>query len=259
MLKCFCLLLAFGAPALAAPIDLSTAKLVDLTHSYSSDTLYWPTSPGKFEHETLAYGETPGGYFYSSYRFSTPEHGGTHMDAPIHFYHNRDTVDQVPLKNLILPVVVIDIREQSAKDRNYRLMPDDIKTFEADHGKIPADSAVLLFTGWDQFWPDAKAYLGDDTPGDASNLSFPSFGSAAVDMLINNRNIRLIGIDTASIDYGPSADFLVHQIVGRANIPALENLKSLAKLPATGATLIALPIKISGGSGGPVRAIAIIP
>lgn len=257
MLKPFAILtlLLTGASALQA----GDAKLVDLSHTFGPDTLYWPTSPSRFEHKELAFGPTPRGYFYSSYSLCTPEHGGTHLDAPIHFDKDGLTVDRVPLENLMLPAVVLDVRKQALQDRTYRLTVADIQAFEAIHGKIAKGSALLLMTGWDQFWPDAKSYLGADTPGDASNLSFPSFGEEAATFLVNERAVKLIGIDTASIDYGPSKNFPVHQVIGAANIPALENLTGLAALPSTGATIIALPMKIKEGSGGPARVIALVP
>lgn len=252
-------ILSLSMAANSQTIDLASSKLVDLTHTYNDETIFWPTSPIKFEHKELAYGETPGGYFYSSYSFAMPEHGGTHLDAPIHFYRGKDTADQVPLDKLIGPAVVIDISTKTAKNRDYRLTLEDVKAFEVQYGAIPANTAVLLRTDWSDHWPNIKAYMGDDTPGDASKLSFPSFGAEAINYLVKERNISLLGVDTASIDYGKSTDFIVHQIVGEANIPALENLTGLKQLPPVGATLIALPTKIGKGSGGPARVIAIVP
>lgn len=246
-------------PVNAQTIDLAKSDIIDLTHPYNAKTIFWPTSPIKFEHTELAYGDTPGGYFYSSYSFAMPEHGGTHLDAPIHFYRGANTAEQIPLTQLFTPAFVIDIRDQAAADRNYRLSVVDVKKFEARHGPIAEGSSVLLRTGWSKHWPDTKAYLGDDTPGDASNLSYPSFGEEAIRYLVEERKIALIGVDTASIDYGKSKDFMVHRIIGKANIPALENLTNLGPLPATGAVVIALPIKIEGGSGGPARVVAIVP
>ncbi len=251
--------LAFTGHLYANPVDLSTANLVDLSHTYSSDTLYWPTSPSEFEHKELSYGRTEEGFFYSAYSLCTPEHGGTHLDAPIHFFEGRQSVDEIPLKNLLLPAVVIDISEQSAGDRNYRLTMEYLQEFEAKHGQIPSGSAILLRTDWDKYWPDAMGYLGDDKPGDASNLSFPSFGAEATGFLVKIRGAKLIGLDTASIDYGKSKDFPVHQVVAEANIPALENLTNLKALPPIGAFIIALPMKVGGGSGAPVRVVAILP
>lgn len=244
---------------LTSGFDLGKQEIIDLSHAYNKDTIYWPTSPSKFSLKQLAYGPTEAGFFYSANTFATPEHGGTHIDAPIHFHAGGQTVDQIPLEQLILPGIVIDVTNKTMQDRNYRLTREDVLMFEAAHGQITAGSAVLLRTGWGKYWPDVKKYLGDDTPGDASKLKFPSFGEGAVRLLVEERKVALIGLDTASIDYGPSKDFIVHRVAAEHNIPGIENLANLDKLPATGFMLIALPIKIEGGSGGPVRVVALVP
>jgi kynurenine formamidase len=219
------------SPAMGAQqLDLSQSRMVDLTHALNARTLYWPTSPTTFKLDQLSYGPTPGGWFYSAYAFSAPEHGGTHLDAPIHFGEAHLTVDRIPLEKLIAPAVVID-----------------------------AGSIVLLRTGWSARWPERKAYLGDDTPNDASNLHFPSFGVEAARLLVQERRVAALGADVASIDYGPSKDFMVHRIAAAADVPGLENLTNLNLLPPTGAIVIALPMKIEGGSGGPVRVVALFP
>jgi kynurenine formamidase len=241
------------------PVDLARVELVDLTHALDSATLYWPTAPSRFELERLAYGPTPGGYFYAANRFSAPEHGGTHLDAPIHFHEGGLTADRIPLDRLIAPAVVIDVSAQAAGEPDYRLMPADVEAFEREHGPIAAGSIVLLRTGWSARWPDARAYLGDDRPGDASNLHFPSYGVEAARLLVEQRRVAALGADVASIDYGPSTDFLVHRIAGEQGVPGLENLTNLDRLPATGAVVAALPIKIAGGSGGPARVVAFVP
>ncbi len=239
-------------------LDIGRQEIVDLSHAYDQDTLYWPTSPSRFSLQQLAHGQTAAGFFYSANTFATPEHGGTHIDAPIHFHAEGQTVDQIPLEKLIVPGIVIDVSDKAMQDRNYRLTPGDVQRFEATHGQIAAGSAVLLRTGWGRYWPDPKKYLGDDTPGDASNLQFPAFGESAARLLVQERKVALIGLDTASIDYGPSKDFIVHRVIAGHNIPAIENLTNLDKLPATGFMLIALPVKIEGGSGGPVRVVALL-
>ncbi|HVS14040.1 MAG TPA: cyclase family protein [Thermoanaerobaculia bacterium] len=257
------LLVACAAPPPAppAPAGSSLAELepVDLTHTYDGSTLYWPTATTRFEHHQEAFGPTEGGWFYSAYSFSTPEHGGTHLDAPIHFAEGAWTVDRIPVERLVVPAVVIDVSVQSEADPDYRLTADDVTAWEAEHGTVPAGAAVLLRTGWARYWPDAETYLGDDTPGDASNLHFPSFGLEAARLLIEERGVAMLGVDTASIDHGPSADFPVHRLAGAANVPGLENVASLERVPATGAWLVALPMKIGGGSGGPVRIVALVP
>ena len=249
------------APALLAaqqPIALDTYRIVDLSHAYGPSTLYWPTSPTRFELETLASGMTPGGYFYAANSLSTPEHGGTHLDAPVHFSEKGLTVDKLPLAQLIAPAVVVDVSAKAAADRDYRLTRADVLAFEKAHGSIAKGTIVLLRTGWSRHWPDAKAYLGDDTPGDASKLSFPSYGADAARLLVEERGVGALGIDTASIDYGRSTDFDVHRIAASKNVAGLENLTNLDQLPPRGALVIALPMKIEGGSGGPLRAVALL-
>ena len=252
--------LALGpAPAAAQAIDLARSRAVDLTHALNAQTLYWPTSPSSFALERLAFGPTPGGWFYAANAFSAPEHGGTHLDAPIHFAEGRRTVDQLPVQQLMAPAAVIDVSAKAAADPDYRLTPDDVLAWERTHGRIAPGTIVLLRTGWSARWPDRKAYLGDDTPNDASKLHFPSFGAEAARLLVEERRVGALGADVASIDYGQSTDFLVHRIAAAADVPGLENLTALDRLPPTGAVVIALPIKIEGGSGGPVRVVALVP
>lgn len=247
------------APAAAQAVDLATARVVDLTHALDERTLYWPTSPSGFTLDRLAYGPTPGGWFYAANAFAAPEHGGTHLDAPIHFAEGGRTVDQLPLRQLVAPAVVVDVTAQAAADADYRLTRDDVLAWERQHGRIAPGSIVLLRTGWSARWPDRMAYFGDDTPGDASKLHFPSFGAEAARLLVEERRVGALGADVASIDYGQSADFQVHRIAAAAQVPGLENLTALDQLPPTGAVVIALPMKIAGGSGGPARVIALVP
>jgi kynurenine formamidase len=239
-------------------LDLSDYRLVDLTHAYNGRTIYWPTSPSGFELTELAYGETEGGWFYSAYTVCTPEHGGTHLDAPIHFSASGLPNHALPLENLIAPGVVIDVSEKAAADPSYRLSVQDVLDFEAEHGTVSAGTIVMLRTDWSERWPDKRAYLGDDTPGDASRLNFPSYGPDAARLLVEQRGVAMLGVDTASIDYGPAQDFPVHRIAAARNVAGLENLTRLAELPETGFTVLALPMKIEGSSGGPVRVVALV-
>jgi kynurenine formamidase len=240
-------------------LDFSAYRLVDLTHSFNKDTIYWPTSPFQFELKPLAYGHTQGGYFYAANTFCAPEHGGTHLDAPIHFAEGRRTLEAIPLEQLMAPAIVIDLTRQAEINRDYRLTQADVLDFENRYGRIEPGTIVLLRTGWSRYWPERKGYLGDDRPGDASRLSFPSYGEEAARLLVAERKVATLGVDVASIDYGRSKDFRVHQIAAARNVPGLENLTHLEELPARGATVIALPMKIQGGSGGPVRVIALVP
>jgi kynurenine formamidase len=251
---------AAAEPASGRPlIDLRDARLVDLTHPFDEQTIYWPNAPSTFQLNRLSFGKTAAGFFYAANSFCTPEHGGTHLDAPIHFAEGKRTMDQIPLGQLIAPAVIVDVRAKAEANPDYRLTAGDLQAWEQSHGLIPEGAIVLLRTGWGRRWPDRKRYLGDDKPGDASNLHFPSYGEEAARYLVERRKVGALGVDTASIDHGPSQDFIVHQIANGANVPGLENVANLEELPETGAWVIALPMKIAGGSGGPVRIVALVP
>ena len=249
------------AAAAAGPphLDLATARVVDLSHAYGPETLFWPASPPQtFQLEVLHHGPTAGGFFYAANRFCGPEHGGTHLDAPLHFAEGKWSSAEVPVERLVAPAVVLDGRARAATDRDYRLSPQDVAAWEAAHGRIAAGAIVLLLTGWSERWPDRERYFGSASTSDASGLHFPSYGVEAAKLLLE-RQVAAIGVDTASIDHGPSRDFPVHRLTAAANVPGLENLAGLDRLPPAGAWLVALPMKIAGGSGGPLRAVALLP
>jgi kynurenine formamidase len=241
----------------AGGLPIDSSKLVDLSYSFGPETIYWPTAE-PFRLQRVALGRTPAGYFYAANNISTAEHGGTHMDAPIHFAQDRLTADRVPLSSCIGPAVVIDVTRQAAADPDYRLTVEDLLAWERAHGRIPAGAIVVMHSGWGARWPDKKRYLGTDVPLDVANLHFPGYSQAAAEMLVQ-RNIAALAVDTPSIDYGQSKDFIVHQIIGAANKPAFENVANVDRLPPKGATIIALPMKIEGGSGGPTRIVALLP
>ncbi len=251
------IIMSLSLPAFA--LDLSDYDLVDLSHAYGSDTLYWPTAPSRFEKTTISFGETESGYFYSAFSICTPEHGGTHIDSPMHFTRDGLPTERIPLKNLIAPAVVIDVVKQAASDRNYLLSVDDVRSFEDQHGRVEPGAIVLLRTGWSKYWPDARPYFGVDNPSDAGSLSFPSYGEDAARLLVEERKVAILGLDTASTDFGTSVDFVVHRIAAENNVSNLENLTNLDKLPPVGSLVFALPMKIEGGSGGPVRVVALVP
>lgn len=244
------------SPATATVLD--EKKIVDLTYPFDEHTIYWPTAK-PFQLEIVAAGDTPAGYWYAANNICLAEHGGTHMDAPIHFAKGKHAADEVPLQHLIGPAVVIDVRAQAARDPDYRLSVADIVAWERQYGRIPEGAIVIMWSGWGERWPDKKRYLGTDKAGDVANLHFPGFSREAATFLVSERQIDAIGVDTPSIDYGQSQDFIVHRIINGANKPGLENIAYLEKLPPVGATLIALPMKIAKGSGGPVRIIALLP
>lgn len=237
---------------------IDESKVIDLTHTFDDQTIYWPNAQ-PFHWEKESWGKSAGGYWYSAARYSASEHGGTHLDSPIHFGEGQATTDQLPVSKLIGPALVIDIVSSCAGNADYRLTVEDITKWEREHGRIEPASLVLIRTGWSKYWPDRKRYLGSDVPGDIANLHFPGISREAAELLARERKIDGLGIDTASIDYGASKDFIAHQILNGAGIYGLENIDGLDQLPAKGATLIALPMKIKGGTGGPARIIAILP
>ncbi len=250
----------WGSGAVTAPRPapaMEAARVVDLTYAFGASTIYWPTAKG-FEWQKESWGASERGYFYAAARYAASEHGGTHLDSPIHFYEDRATVDEIPVEKLMGPAVVIDISAECTKDPDCLLVVSDIENWEKQHGPIPSGAIIMVRTGWGKFWPDKKKYLGDDTPGETGNLHFPGLSPAAARALVERRP-NGVGIDTASLDHGPSKDFFTHQVLGRAGIYGVENVANLGQLPATGATVIALPMKIQGGSGAPTRIIALLP
>ena len=258
--------LKFGALAVAS-LSLSVAanpfagyRAVDLTHAFDENTIYWPTEKG-FQHDKQFEGVTEGGWYYTAYSVRTAEHGGTHLDAPIHFAADTWTADEVPLSSLILPAVVIDVTDEASGNRDYLLTEEGLKQWEAQHGQIPKGSAVLMNTGFAKFWPNHEQYMGTAKRGPeaVAELHFPGFSESAARFLANERSVAAVGLDTPSIDYGQSKDFIAHQILYSQNIIGFENIASMEELPATGAWVVALPMKIRNGSGGPLRIIALIP
>jgi kynurenine formamidase len=204
---------------------------------------------------------TAAGYYYAANNFSTSEHGGTHIDAPVHFAAGHQTVDRIPLERLIGRAVVVDVADRCAQNADYQVTRDDFLGWERQHGVIPSDALVLLRTGFSRRWPDPAAYLGtaERGPEAVAKLHFPGLHPEAARWLIANRSIKAIGIDTASIDYGPSTLFESHRLLYERDIPAFENLTGLDRLPPRGAVVVALPMKIKEGSGAPLRAVAIVP
>ena len=235
-------------------------QIVDLTHDFSRETIYWVTAK-EFELDTVFYGDTDKGYFYSANNFASAEHGGTHIDAPIHFSKNGQSVNEIPLENLIGSAIKIDVSARALNNPDYLISIKDFTNWEDDQNtKIPDGSIVLLQTGFSNYYPDKIKYLGTDQRGSEAVklLHFPGLSPEAAEWLVNNRNIHAIGIDTPSIDYGQSQYFKSHVTLLSKNIPAFENLTNLDKLPANHFTIIALPMKIKGGSGAPLRIIAIL-
>ena len=236
------------------------AKIIDLTHDFSEETIYWVTSR-EFELDVVFEGRTDEGYYYTANKFATAEHGGTHIDAPIHFSENSQTVDAIPLENLIGPAIKIDVSAKALHNPDYLISVTDLTDWEArEQMLIPKGSIVLLETEFSQYYPDKIKYLGTDQRGPEAVplLHFPGLSPEASAWLVEHRNIKSIGIDTPSIDYGQSQYFESHVNLMTHNIPAFENLTNLDKLPSKGFRVVALPMKIKGGSGAPLRIVAFV-
>ncbi|MFY9531800.1 MAG: cyclase family protein [Candidatus Acidiferrales bacterium] len=227
-------------------------RVVDLTYAINGKLPAWPGDDRTFEASVNATIEK-NGYFTRS--FWMLEHYGTHLDAPSHFPGSSVTVDQIPVARLFGPAVVIDVREEVAKEADYRLTTERVEKWEAAHGRIPAGAVVLLRTGWASRWPDQARYRNMDANG---VMHFPGFSVESVKLLMDLKTSG-IGIDTLSVDYGASKNFEVHHVGLPTGMYNLENLANLSELPEAGAFLIAAPIKLEGGSGGACRVFAILP
>jgi kynurenine formamidase len=233
--------------------------LVDLSHPFNEQTIYWPTAE-RFTLTEVAEGETEGGWYYAANNFAAAEHGGTHLDAPIHFARGGDKADEIPLKRLVGRAVTVDVSARVGDNADYLISRADLRRWERRNGRIPQRTIVLLRTGWERFWPDAERYLGTAERGEAAvpQLHFPGLSEGGAKWLVNRRGVKAVGLDTASIDYGQSTDFRAHRVLGAANVPVFENVARLGRLPDRGFAVVALPMKIEGGSGGPLRMMAVL-
>ena len=237
----------------AQALDLSRYTLIDLTHELAADATAWPGSRSPFKLDTIVASATA-----AMFRLSLNEHFATHLDAPRHASGDGWTNEQIPLSRLVAPLVVIDVSAATARNSDYALTVADVEAHERQFGLVPRGAIVLLRTGWAKHWSNPALYFGTDTTVRPAKLHFPSFGAEAARALVG-RGVAMLGVDSPSTDIGAAPSFTVHGILGAANVPALENLADLSALPRTGAFLLALPIKTRGGSGGPVRVVAMVP
>lgn len=229
--------------------------LVDLTHTLARNSPYWPEdAPGNPLHISLAATYEKDGNFTRN--FSMPEHFGTHMDAPLHFCCGGKSVDHIAFERFFAPAVVIDVSCAVISDADYRVTVKDIENWVGKHGGFPGGAVVFFRTGWAERWPSQEMYMNMDAGG---IMHFPGISAEAAGYLLEHAQPVGIGIDTASVDYGPSTDFPVHRLTMPAGIYHLENVANLDKLPASGFSAIALPLKLGGGSGAPVRVVGLIP
>jgi kynurenine formamidase len=253
-------ILLTGCQKQNSPDLLESGRIIDLTHSFSEETIYWPTAES-FKLETVFKGQTENNYFYSAYQFCAAEHGGTHLDAPVHFAEGKQASDEIPLENLTGRGVVVNVSDKALNNKDYLISINDFTQWEKQNGRLPESCIILVNTGYAQYWPDREKYMGTAELGQDAikKLHFPGLDPAAAEWLVQNRTIKSIGLDTPSIDYGQSTLFESHRILFKENIPAFENVANLDQLPVKNFYIVALPMKIKGGSGGPLRIIALVP
>ena len=238
----------------ASALAQKPTTVVDLTHTLGPQSPDWEgTEKRPFEARDLATFQKDG-YFIRW--ISMQEHFSTHSDAPAHFARDVWTVDQIPAGHLVAPLVVVDITKPSAANPDYALTLADLKAWEKQHGRIPAGAVVEAYTGWTSRWDEMKDYRNADAKG---TMHFPGYSLAAVKFLVEQRGVYGLGIDTLSVDLGMSADYPVHQYTAKHNVYHLENSTNLDKVPARGATVVVGAAKLAGGSGGPVRILALLP
>ncbi len=229
-------------------------EIVDLTHPLDEAVPYWPGAKYfPLEAWPLAKWEEVRAF---SRAYRVPEHYGTHVDAPVHFAEGQRSIEQVPLEELMGPAVVFDIADRAAADPDAVLTEEDVLAFERIHGTVPRGAVALLRTGWAARWGDADAYRNFDSSG---RLRFPSFGKEAARLLIVERGVVGLGVDTLSIDRGIDQEFPVHRLGSGRGRWFLENAANLDRLPATGAVVMVFPVPLRGGSGAQARAVAFLP
>lgn len=240
--------------------EIAKDKWIDLSYDFSGQTLYWPTA-NSFRFDTAFNGVTPAGFYYEAYNYCAAEHGGTHLDAPSHFAKGRWSTDQIPLDRLTGEAAIIDVSANALRNPDYQISVADVEAWEKENGRLVDDIMIMFRTGYGSFYPDAKKYLGTDERGTGAvaKLHFPGIHPDLASWMVKNRKIKAVGLDVASVDYGQSQDFKTHQILYEQNIPGFENVANLDKLPVKGTFIVALPMKIKGGSGGPLRIVAIVP
>lgn len=207
----------------------------------------------KFSTRTLAR-HSENGYF--AREISMAEHFGTHIDAPAHMAEGGWTVDEIPPERLARPLIVVDVSAEASANADYLVSAEDFAAWEKMHGQIPPGALVLVRTGWDERWSSPSAYRNVDARG---NMHFPGFSLDAAKFLVEGREAVGLGMDTLSVDAGTATEFPVHRYCAQHSVYQVENVANLAAAPAVGALAIVAPPKFSGGSGAPVRVLALVP
>ncbi len=227
-------------------------RVVDLSHVLDSEMPTWPGDP-ELELESVASLQEDG---FNLRRFSMGEHSGTHVNAPAGFIAGGMGVDEFPASALVAPAVVIDVSEEAGADPDYLLRVDKLLAWEREHGAVPPQCFALLYTGWQDKWQDSRAYLG---PAEDGSLHFPGFDAQSMGVLLTQRGVAGVGIDTHGVDGGLDTAFSINRRVLERRRPVLENLCNLDKLPPVGAVLVVGILRLKGGSGSPASVLAFLP
>ena len=230
---------------------LGQLRVVDLTQSLDERTVMWPGAPAPTAETVLTVSHD--GFYNRLLTFT--EHTGTHFDAPCHMVEGAESVDRIDPSKLVRPVAVIDVGEAMAGKPDAVLTLAQVHEFENRHGRIPEAGAAFLRTGWEAFNTDPARYANAPGP-----LRFPGFGPEAARFLVEERAVVGLGVDTLGIDPGVASDFVVHrQISHPRGVWHLEGLTNLDQLPPLGAWVVVGVLKLTDGSGGPARVIALVP
>lgn len=235
---------------------ISGLRIVDLTHAHSDETIAWPTYPD-INHTILYRGMYTDFWLEQNY-YRTPDHAGTHLDAPAHFKENAERTHSIPMEKLVGPGVVINVKEKVKINKDYLVSVQDLVVWESKYGQIPKGAVVLMNSGWDKFHPNKSLVFGTRNTTDPNTFHFPSFHEDAADWLVKNRKIHILGVDTPSTDFAQSATYPVHLILAKAGISGLENVANLDMIPEHGTMVFAAVFKLYDGSGGPTRVFATI-
>ena len=225
---------------------LARLRLVDLSQPLHPAIPYWPGEGyGPFRYTAINVLSRDG---KAAGVFEMPEHMGTHVDAPSHFVDSPMSIERIPLERLIRPAVVFDISSRAASDPGALLIPDDVFEWESRWGRIAAETVALVRSGWGPRWTDPNAFR--------NQMRFPAISEAAARLLIQERGVVGLGVDTLSADNGEANNSPCHRLVHGAGAYIVENLANLDLLPARGAFVVIAPLPIVGGTGAPARVLA---
>jgi kynurenine formamidase len=241
--------------------QLAEKKFVDLTHDFAPGIPHWPGFPDETRKTIYWYEKRPDtmGIGFFAEVFTHVGQWGTHVDPPAHFIKGLRTVDQIDPKEMLLPLVIIDVHEEAAKNPDYTLSLDRLKKWEGDHGQIPTGAFVAMRTDWSKRWPDAAKMENKDAKGVAH---YPGWSMPALKYLYEERKITASGHETTDTDPGFATtkdDYALETYILSTNHYQIELLTNLDQVPEAGAIAVVSFPKVKGGSGFPARVFAILP